>query len=275
MTFWRAVGAMALAVMLLTANHGLAEPSPVQPERAWLRQPVQPQRSSADVHQVTVGRWAAVAVLVGLSSFALWKSAKRRKDLPIVANSRIQLGSITRITAKAHLVVATVNGRSMLLAVTEENVSRLMWLDEEGLDDDLEVLAESAKCVKRSPESGRLLAPPEQTGVSVADQGLKLKPAKIRPGRSVDASRKASRSPSTFRDILADIVGLDPKREGKKADVASAAETLAAATEDRYVGRSASRTDTGLADRRASPEPMLNCEGQAAGLIARLNRSQI
>jgi len=273
MIFWRGVGAMALAATMLTASIGHAESPPVSSERPWLRQPVQPRASGPAPSQVTMGRWLAVVLLMGLSGFALWRAAKRHKTIPAMARSRVQLGSLTRITPKAHLVVVTVNGRCMLLAVTEANISRLMWLDDEAADDDSDTLATPSIDVPHLPgASNQVTLGRERTAES--GRGLKPTPANHRANRKTERATRTPSEPSAFREILTDIIGLEPKGQGKNHEMRSPAETLAAATEDRYVGRGSRRLNVGPAAHRGLPaDTMLSCEGQAAGLVARLNRS--
>jgi flagellar biogenesis protein FliO len=273
MSLWHTVGTVALAVTMLTPSHASADAPTATPERTWLRQAAQPKSSTSPVRQVAFGRWLAVAVLVGLSGLALWKGSRRRQSMPTLASSRIQLGSITRLTPKAQLAVVTVNGRCMLLAVTDTSVSRLMWLDEAAADEDSDFGLDPAELPIDSNSTNKLAAVRGAT-LGRAVPSTQSQPLPNRIGRAPQSAPKLPRQPSTFREILSDIIGIEPRIKHVATATVSPAETLALATEDRYVGRTARKAQIGSVPRQAlTTERMVDCEGQAAGLIARLNRT--
>ncbi len=271
MRAWRSVGLMAFFVTALTATTLLAEPTAAPTDRTWLRQaPNRPAAASAS-SQLSLGKWAALALVVGLAGFAVWKRRQTRLSSPIAAASQVRISGVTKLSPKAQLIVATVNGRSMLLGVTDASINRLMWLDgsdDDGADDD-------------QPSFGRDSSgdePPLQgPGDLYPNQSVSRRPASANRGKApVSAAKSAQtrRQPSKFRELLADAIGLTPKAAPlvevtQKAPV----DDLVAATADRYVGRDTRRMNTARLGQRTAPSgPLIDVEGQAAGLVARLNR---
>lgn len=265
MKHWRhRGGVMALIVTILTASAAWANQPNMPPERSWLRQTPQGAARESSGAQLGLGRWSAVALLVGLSGFALWKSAKRRSLLPPIAGSRIQVGSVVKITPKTQLAIVTVNGRSMLLGTTDVTVTRLMWLDENEPHDISSDDADSPSIPGDRIDPNEMFSTAGSRGVA---QRARLKTAQAATPAWKSGNAKSG---SKFREILSDVIGGNAPDKGRGI---SPAEALAATTVDRFQVR----------DERQGPTPvrkhvantvMVDCEGQAAGLIARLNRTQ-
>jgi flagellar biogenesis protein FliO len=190
---------------------------------------------------VGLGRSMGVLLLTSiLGGTALYlRSRKNKPTKARVAALRV-LGS-TKLGGRANLVLAEVAGRKILLGVTDNSVRKLGWLDAEPEEDEL--LAPAAR--------PRLVA----TGVDLA----------ARPARAAaePAPAPAKRS---FRDLLANAVG----NIGRADD--SAADTLAAETQDTFTRSPARTTEVRRADpaRKPGNPQMLDVEGQARGLLARL-----
>lgn len=264
---WRDVGLMAFFVTSLTATTLFASPVGQPTDRSWLRQTARSAVATPAPRQLSPGKWLAAALLVGLSGYAIWKRKKLRKSGIVPELSQIQIGAVTKISPKAQLVVATIKGRSVLLGVTESNVTRLMWLDdaEDEQDDDEgsdRYSREPLATDRRSPGAGRPYA--NQLGVRRASSA-----APRAATSSHLAQPRAKRQPSRFREILADAIGLSPRPAA-----ASPVDQLADATEDRYVGRDTQRMTTRRGHETLSTGTLINVEGQAAGLVARLNRPE-
>jgi flagellar biogenesis protein FliO len=72
----------------------------------------------------------ALLLVVGLGGGALWLQRRKRKASPVgTLESRLTLLSSTRVGPKAYAVSAEVNGRLLLLGVTDHSVTHLGWLD--------------------------------------------------------------------------------------------------------------------------------------------------
>jgi flagellar biogenesis protein FliO len=72
----------------------------------------------------------AVLIVVALGAAAVVLRFKKRKQLPLApSESRLTVLSSSRVGPKAYAVTAHVNGRVLLLGVTDHNVSNLGWLD--------------------------------------------------------------------------------------------------------------------------------------------------
>lgn len=267
---WRqSVGVIALLVTTLAVPSAWAEQQDGSPQRTWLRQPP-PRSTSAPVRgELTLGRWSAIALLVGLASFALWKGAKRRKLLPAITSSAIQVGSVVKVTPKAHLAIVTVNGRSMLLGATDAAVTRLMWLDEVATEDEGNEDTE--------PPLGIGLGVDASNTVTNAGQASIGQRAELKPRRTATLAAGAGTGNVTvgskFRDILSDVIGIESRTKPNAGKGPSPAEVLAATTVDRFRPRNAQHEALPGIARSIGKPPMIDCEGQAAGLIARLNRT--
>jgi flagellar biogenesis protein FliO len=181
----------------------------------------------------------------------------------------MKVRQVTRLSAKAQLVAVEVQGRTLLLGATDVSITHLGWLDEEPGDADFNGDASDGE-LPREPTRG--------TPVTTSARGL--------PTRSV-ASRRAAmgaveaeasqhesgQGTSRFRELLADAMGIAPKRT-KKHPTAPADE-VAAATRDRYVGSQATGARPVRQQEPASSTNLVDVEGQAKGLVARLNRPQV
>jgi flagellar biogenesis protein FliO len=271
MKAWRSVGLMAFLVTLLTAATLLAEPTAMPTDRTWLRQAAQRTAAPSSTAQLSLGKWAALALLLGLGGFAVWKRRQVRRSSPIVSASQIKIAGVTKLSPKAQLIVATVNGRAMLLGVTDSSINRLMWLDGSGDEDTDDDRPSSDR------DSTGYCQTPEDVGQVHPNNSVARRTTGAHQGKDPTLTTKNSQSrrrPGKFRELLADAIGLAPRVtppvEVSKAPV----DELVAGTEDRYVGRDTRRMNTARLGQRTVPTtPLIDIEGQAAGLVARLNRS--
>jgi len=182
----------------------------------------------------------SVSVLGGT---ALYLRSKKNRA-PQARLARLRVVGATKLGGRAQLVLAEVNGRQILLGVTDASVRKLGWLDD-GLIEEEEA---PSLARPRSVATGVDLAVRAHTALETA-------PAAVAPKR-------------TFRDLLATAVG----NLGSRADDDSAALTLAAETQDTFT-RSAPRTAQKRApeaSRKNGNPQMIDLEGQAKGLLARL-----
>jgi flagellar biogenesis protein FliO len=179
----------------------------------------------------------------------------------------------TRLSAKAQIVAVQIQGRTLLVGATDNQVTHLGWLDtddvdREGFDDGAPTDASEPEAPRGTQATNRALGPGEERESAA---GV------TRSARSASDS-KASR----FRELLADAIGIPPKRNpaairsGQVARVAKApVDELVEAAEDRYVGSDVRRLQTQRMRRELThTSAMLDIEGQAQGLVARLNRPQ-
>jgi flagellar biogenesis protein FliO len=202
-----------------------------------------PQKPLAAGPTVGLGRSLGVLLLVSiLGGTALYLRHKKNKA-PKARLAQLRVVGSTKLGGRAQLVLAEVDGRKILLGVTDSSVRKLGWLDSEQAHED--DLVPSAR--------PRLVA----AGVDLAARAPRVaaEPAPAPPKRS-------------FRDLLASAVG----NVGYRPDEDSAALTLAAETEDTFT-RSTPRTPekrSAEAPRRNGNPQMIDLEGQAKGLLARL-----
>jgi flagellar biogenesis protein FliO len=169
-------------------------------DRGWLAEssPEEPARTApiASSHNPLLSLLALLLV-AGLGGGALWLQRRKAKAVtPAGVESRLMLLSSTRIGPKAFAVSAEVNGRVILLGVTDQQVTNLGWLDppeleselpaeqpegaqeEDELPDDYpgSALREAARQASLSPGSllpGSLQPPPPQASPLTSTQNLK------------------------------------------------------------------------------------------------------
>ncbi|MEP7052876.1 MAG: flagellar biosynthetic protein FliO [Pseudomonadota bacterium] len=214
---------------------------------SWLAHSAAPKvaRPVAGGASVGVGRSAGVLVLTAvLGGAALYLRTRKNKPVKVrLAELRV-LGS-TKLGGRAQLVLAEVAGRKILLGVTDNSVRKLGWMEPE--------VEEEEDLFDEAPRP-RLVA----AGVDLA----------ARPARRA-REPEAAPPKRSFRDLLANAVG----NIGRPADD-SAADVLAAETQDTFT-RSAQRTGTRTEAvkkplAKGNNPQMLDVEGQARGLLARL-----
>lgn len=218
---------------------------------SWLapRSGVKPVKAVAAGPTVGLGRSLGVLLLTSvLGGTALYLRSKKNR-VPKARLSQLRVVSSTKLGGRAQLVLAEVDGRKILLGVTDSSVRKLGWIDALAQED--EELAPAGR--------PRLVA----AGVDLAARSPRVA---AEPAAAAPAKR-------SFRDLLASAVG----NIGNRPDDDSAALTIATETVDTFT-RSTPRT---AEPRRAEPqrtEPlrkngnpqMIDLEGQAKGLLARL-----
>jgi hypothetical protein len=191
---------------------------------------------------VGLGRSMGVLLLTSvLGGTALY--LRSRKNKPVKARlAQLRVLGSTKLGGRASLVLAEVAGRKILLGVTDNSVRKLGWLEAEAEEDELFTSAARPRLVAAGVD---LAARPARVAVE---------PMPVAPKRS-------------FRDFLASAVG----NIGGPAADDSAASTLAAETQDTFTRSAPRATEARRAEpaRKAGPQ-MLDVEGQARGLLARL-----
>ncbi len=110
-----------------------ATPAPAeqQPTPDWIRRKAK-QEGPAEYTKPTPSSWRGVFALVlvmVLGGVAVYM--KRRRKPGISKRSELEVLHSAKVGPKAQIVVASVAGRRLLLGVTESNVKRLGWLDDE------------------------------------------------------------------------------------------------------------------------------------------------
>jgi len=216
---------------------------------AWLapKSAAKPAKVVAAGPSVGLGRSLAVLFFVSvLGGSALYLRSKKRQA-PKARLAQLRVVSATKLGGRAQLVLAEVNGRQILLGVTDASVRKLGWMDAEPVEEEELVPATRPRLVPAGLDLG---------------------------ARSSRAAAEPAEAPvkRSFRDLLASAVG----NLGHRPDDDSAALTLAAETQDTFT-RSTPRA---VEPRRAQSQPqvlrkngnpqMIDLEGQAKGLLARL-----
>lgn len=114
---------------MLVAAEAKADP-PDAGAPPWLAQNPPMQASAAG--GLPMGRMVVLLlVTAGLGGVAWYVRKRKLSKVGSSLNKRLRLIDSTRIGPKAELVIASVQGRTMLLGVTETNIRRLAWIDEE------------------------------------------------------------------------------------------------------------------------------------------------
>ena len=193
---------------------------------------------------VGLGRSLAVLCLAGLlGGTALYLRHKKNKA-PIARQTQLRVVGSTKLGGRAQLVLAEVEGRRILLGVTDASVQKLGWLEP---NSELE----------------------EEPAASLA-------PRMVRAGVDLAGRVRAAAEPEppakrNFRDLLASAVG-NIGRAGDDEEDDSAAATLAAETHDTFTRSPARASEARRPEplRRAGAPQMIDLEGQAKGLLARL-----
>jgi flagellar biogenesis protein FliO len=119
---------LTLAVMLVAAEAKADPPDAGAPP--WLAQ--NPPTQSAAAAGLPMGRMIVLLlVTAGLGGGAWYVRKRKLSKVGSSLHKKLRLIDSTRIGPKAELVIASVQGRTMLLGVTETNIRRLAWIDDE------------------------------------------------------------------------------------------------------------------------------------------------
>ncbi|HEY5377502.1 MAG TPA: flagellar biosynthetic protein FliO [Polyangiaceae bacterium] len=212
---------------------------------AWLAPHSGPKLAHPVASGPSVGLGRSVGVLLltsVLGGTALYLRSRKNKPTKARLTQLRVLGS-TKLGGRANLVLAEVAGRKILLGVTDSSVRKLGWLEPDA-------------------EEEELLTPAARPRLVAAGVDLAARPPRT-SAEPVPAAPKRS-----FRDFLASAVG----NLGAPAADDSAASILAAETQDTFT-RAAPRSPevrrTEPTRKLGNPQ-MLDVEGQARGLLARL-----
>lgn len=215
--------------------------------RSYLRQQASTKKPVAAAESPSGLRVALMCGLVaGLGVWALLKKRKKHTDLRAI-RSDLEVLSSARVGNKAQVVVINVGGRKVLLGVTETEVNRLAWLDGE-LEGDGASTEAFDDAAPFAPASA-----PERKNVSAAVLQNKAPRPDVQPRR--------------FRDALLGALG-QPQKPGasNNNDGNDVALTIAESMQD-VVTRSPR-----VAVPAAAPDSMVDVEGQAKGLVLRLQK---
>jgi flagellar biogenesis protein FliO len=176
--------------------------------------------------------------------------------------------SVTRLSSKAQVVALEVQGRTLLIGATETQITRLGWLDDANSGEvDVEDDERDDAPVSVDERS-------TQSRTNICHEPL-LQAKKLVNANESRAKTKAKvKKTSRFRELLADAIGLVPASSIAKSEVNSApVDELVSAAEDRYLGNYSQRTQTQRMRRESNQtSALIDIEGQAKGLVARLNR---
>ncbi|MCA9644079.1 MAG: flagellar biosynthetic protein FliO [Polyangiaceae bacterium] len=230
-----------------------AEPAPdtasasgeKQPTPDWIVRKAKPE-SPAEYTKPQTSSWRGVFALVFvmvLGGAAIY--VKRRRRPALTKQSELEVLHTAKVGPKAQVVVARVAGRRLLLGVTESNVKRLAWLDDESL-------YATEEAPEAAPEARDELAPVEIPGETNF--------------RGVLKSFLSGRTPSDMRegDAAAAIIA----RETQDVVYSKVATTLPAPREDRD-NEARSKAARREMLRQLLEEEEDEVEGQVAGLLKR------
>ena len=208
---------------------------------SWLAPHSEKPHAAAAGPSVSLGRSLGVLLLTSvLGGCALYLRSKKGKLPKAKLGQQLRVISATKIGGRAQLVLAEVAGRKILLGVTDSSVNKLGWLESEAEEEELSHVAARPRAV-----------------ASAVDFALRP------PRASLDeAPAPAKRS---FRDLLASAVG-----NFGRPDDDSAALSIAAETHDTFTRSAPRATEPRRIEPRKAGPQMLDVEGQARGLLARL-----
>ena len=213
--------------------------------RSYLRQQAASKKPVASAESPSALRVALMCGLVaGLGVWALLKKRKKQTDLRSI-RSDLEVLSSPRVGNRAQVVVINVGGRKVLLGVTETEVNRLAWLDGE--------LEGDGASTEAFDDSVPFTAAPERKNVSATAPQNKVARPDVQPRR--------------FRDALLGALG-QPQKPGpsNNNDGNDAALAIAESMQD-VVTRSPR-----VAVHAEAPDSMVDVEGQAKGLVLRLQK---
>jgi flagellar biogenesis protein FliO len=147
---------------------------PKQP--AWLAARPTQKAATGKNATPTTGRMVGLFIVLATLGAATIYFKRRGKGAPgklVAAPRRLSVLTSTRIGPKAHAVIISVNGRQMLLGVTDSSVKRLAFIDE--LEDQAEEEREAPRRATRQSSAGlaaqavRAAAPEPAQSRSFAD----------------------------------------------------------------------------------------------------------
>ena len=230
-----------------TGAHAEEAPDASLKSPAWLapKSAAKPRKAVASGPTVGLGRSLGVLLLVSvLGGTALYLRSKKNR-VPKARLAQLRVVGSTKLGGRAQLVLAEVDGRKILLGVTDNSVRKLGWMDAEQVEED--ELVPSAR--------PRLVAAGAELGARASRMAVEPAPAPAPAKRS-------------FRDLLTSAVG----NLGNRPDDDSAALTLAAETQDTFTRSTPRASEPRRADvlRKNGNPQMIDLEGQAKGLLARL-----
>jgi len=249
----------------------------------------------------------ALLLVASLGGGALWLQRRKAKAAtPAGIESRLTLLSSTRIGPKAFAVSAEVNGRVILLGVTDQQVTNLGWLDPPELEHELpaeepEVATEEDELPDDYPGSalreaarqassllpGSLQPPPPQASPLTSTQNLKRfqevlrgaipeNPQSMRAPRMTPPMTSAelfgrstppgSDAATTLAALTSDVVGSEPPAASRSVSPASLRRKRQRRSELTTKPTKAS-SPAPVSDSAAPP----SIEGQVAGLRALKN----
>ncbi|HYP99694.1 MAG TPA: flagellar biosynthetic protein FliO [Polyangiaceae bacterium] len=237
---------IALCALVAPAAHAAGAPDASPKSPTWLapKSAAKPPQVVAGAPRMGLGRSLIVLLSVSvLGGTALYLRSKKNRAPAKARIAQLRVVSAAKLGGRAQLVLAEVNGRQILLGVTDASVRKLGWMD-----------AESAEEDELVPARPRLVA----AGVDLGGRGA----------IAAEPAPQSAPPKRTFRDLLASAVG----NLGNRQEDESAALTLAAETQDtftRSAPRTAEKRSVEVTRKNGNPQ-MIDLEGQAKGLLARL-----
>jgi flagellar biogenesis protein FliO len=275
-----ALGVVSTLTVARSEAAPLDKPDASADSPAWLSQRGKAQTTQLGAQSEGPSTWRSLLLLVlvgGLGGGALYM--KKRRGLPRASAaappSTIRVLASTRLSPKAHAIIAQVGGRTILLGVTDSNVRRLAWLDEG---------AAAPALTESDPIRAARTQQASEASVALNFEGRPVQ--QLATGITAPAVRGTLAS-SRFSEVLeARLKGESEQSSGLRRPVPSAADTLAEMTEDVFRpsrgarSRKTARSKASASASASSAEPSAPSapsdsrpgayEGQIAGLSARI-----
>ena len=125
-----------------------AAPTTEEP-RPWLAQPSSPAPVAGKAEGPSlVADWGHGAACGGLAGAAVYAKRRQRAAVGLPSAPSLTVVSSARVGAKAQLVLAAVEGRLLLVGVTESNVRKLAWIDAKPAEQKAETSKEFGDLIK-------------------------------------------------------------------------------------------------------------------------------
>src|SRR6478735_2641748 len=238
---------IALCALVAPAAHAAGAPDASPKSPTWLapKSAAKPPQVVAGAPRMGLGRSLIALLSVSvLGGTALYLRSKKNRAPAKARIAQLRVVSAAKLGGRAQLVLAEVNGRQILLGVTDASVRKLGWMDPEPAEEEEEL----------SSARPRLVA----AGVDLGGRSPRVAAEPV----------PAAAPKRTFRDLLVSAVG----NLGSRQEDDSAALTLAAETQDTFTRTTPRAADKPRAEapRKNGNPQMIDLEGQAKGLLARL-----
>jgi flagellar biogenesis protein FliO len=191
------VGVVALGVSCLTASSAHAQllpPADVpatspattatatdRSPRSWLASPPsKPVVATAESPEIP---WKSAVLLLGVAAIGVFAWRHRNRFRSVAegkVGARLSVAGSVRVGPKAHLVLANVGDRALLLGVTDDSVRRIAWIDQPA-ETPPKLLSSSPPAKKAQAETAVKSVGREVLKAAAASPATKASPAPSSP----------------------------------------------------------------------------------------------